>query len=110
MLKPEQAQKELAKLRQEDWVESNLREVRRLPPSLRTLGRAVLGHEEDGEEVRDWQERRRGLHQAMARLARESAAQRHKLFAVLFPKLESEIEAGWQLAARLPYQIGFERK
>ncbi len=109
MLKPEQAQKELEKLRKEDWVEVNLRDLGRLPPTARTLGRSLLGKEEDGKQIRDWDKRLRDRQQAMAELDKD-AAQRRKLFAVLFPKLEKEVEAAWQLCTRLPYQYGYARK
>ncbi|MCI0682309.1 MAG: DUF4132 domain-containing protein [Gemmataceae bacterium] len=109
MLKPEEAQKELAKLQQADWVEVRLRGLGKLPATARTLGHAVLGHDEDGA-ARNWQQQRKERRRAALRLEKETPAVRRKLFAALFPKLEDSVEAAWQFLDRLPYQVGYARK
>src|SRR5205085_2125226 len=92
------------------WLEINLREVGRLPATMRTLGRGLLGRQPDGKEFRDWQKSQRARRQAVAQLDRQTPAQREKLFGILFPKLEGEVEAAWQFNAFLPYQTGYVRK
>jgi Family of unknown function (DUF5724)/Domain of unknown function (DUF4132) len=109
MLKPEVAQKELEKLRQEDWVEVRLRGLGNLPATARTLGHAILGHDENGV-ARTWQSRRKERQPVAARLEKESPAFRRRLFAALFPKLEESVETAWQFLDRLPYQTGYARK
>jgi hypothetical protein len=109
MLKPQEAQQELTRLQREDWVETRLRGLARLPATARTLGHAVLGHNEDGA-ARQWQHHHRERREAAARLEKEAPALRRKLFAALFPKLEDSVAAAWQFLDRLPYQIGYDRK
>jgi hypothetical protein len=109
MLKPEEAQKELEKLRQEDWVEVTLRNLKKLPASSRTLGRAILG-DDAGGGTRDWQRLARERRNAAMRFEKETPAARQKLFAVLFPKLQDQVEAAWHFMERLPYQVGYARK
>jgi HEAT repeat protein len=109
MLKPEEAQKEFAKLQREDWVEARLSSLARLPATARTLGHALLGHDADGA-ARQWQRLQEERRQAAARLEKETPAMRRRLFAVLFPKLGDSVEAAWQLIGRLPYQTGHARK
>ncbi len=110
MLKTEQAQAELKKLRKDDWVEANLHDVSRLPATARTIGRSLLGRDEQGKEHRDWQKNQAARRRAIAQLDRETPAQRAKIFSVLFPKLEPQVEAAWQLIGTLPYHVGYLRK
>jgi hypothetical protein len=108
MLKPDEAQKELEKLEQADWVEVRLRGLSKLPAPARSLGHALLAHDEDG--LHDYERQGRERWQAVLRLEKETPAARRRLFAALFPKLEDSVEAAWQFLDRLPYQTGFARK
>jgi hypothetical protein len=110
MIKSEQAQEVLRELRKEDWVEVNMNALGRLPASARAIGRGILGRDADGKEHRDWQKTQQERAKAVGQLDREAPTQRQKLFAVLFPKLESQVEAAWQLLGQLPYHIGYDRK
>jgi len=111
MIQPELAQQELAKLRKEGWLECSMRDVGRLPARLRSLGYGLLGRAPDGQEIAgNWRQVNAAWREAALRLEGESSAGRLKVFAVLFPKLEANVEAGWQLHVTLPYQTGYVRK
>jgi len=109
-MKPEHAQKELEKLRKPDWLEINLRELDQLPEAVRVVGRRLLGRHADVQDQHDWQKVFKSRRASLAHLAKDSPESRKKLFAVLFPRLESQVEAAWHLNARLPYQVGHGRK
>jgi len=109
MLKPEDAQKELTKLQQADWVQVRLKDLGKLPATARALGHALLGRAADGAAAR-WDRLRQERQQAAAHLEKEPPAVRRKIFAALYPKLDDSVEAAWQFLGRLPYQTGYARK
>lgn len=110
MLHPDQVKEKLAAFQVADGTARRLRAVARLPEELRTLGRHLLHHEADGDEIKDWSRRHELRQEAAEALDNHSPAERAKVFAALFPKAAPHLEAAWQLWPRLPYQGGYVRK
>ncbi len=111
MLKPDQAQAELARIRIENWLADRLKAVGKLPSNLARPGRFLLGRDPvTGKEIDDWQKRNDYARKIPGELAKLRPAERTRLFATLFPHLGEYLEATWQLAGRLPYSIGHARK
>jgi hypothetical protein len=109
MLKPEQATKELEKLQDKEWVHTRLPLLKKLPATLRSLARPLLGHDDDGREM-DWKERGKEREALSPMFKDITAAQRVELFEALFPGLGAMVEKGWQLFDHLPYDAGYEMK
>lgn len=107
MIKPEAAQEQLEELHNRDWLDANLGGLKKLPTTVRSIGHALLGRQTDGSKIGDWQEQQKARTRAIATLDAQSVDQRRALFGVLFPKLEAEVEAAWQLNASLPYQATY---
>lgn len=105
MLNPEQAQAELKKFENKQWVEVRLDSAARLPEGLRKTARSMLGAEEapaafDVAQAQD-------LIDAFASM---SGDERLQSLEALFFELAPAVERGWQLMNRLPYQEGWSRK
>lgn len=111
MLKQEQAEKELAKVRARDWKEKRLKEVGKLPANLVRVGRFLFDHDPvTGKDLRDWEKRQQYQKTIPAEAAKLRPAERKRLFATLFPRLGDALEGAWQLCGRLPYETDFDRK
>jgi HEAT repeat protein len=100
----------LTEARQPNWQEHLLAKVGRLPRELREPCRALLGHDARGKPLDnaefDWD-----LEVAAAKqLDNLKKKERQQVFEALFPTLANEVEAGWRLKQRLPYQTGEDRK
>lgn len=109
MLTPEQARKELEKIKQQDWIEVRLTGLGRLPERLWPTARTMLGIDEHGAKLdclRQSEERAK-LFDFVPTLGPEERVQ---LFESLFPGLGRAVDAGWQLHDRFPYQTGHTRK
>jgi hypothetical protein len=111
MLKPEDARKQLEQVEIKDWDKKRLAALGKQPARLAEIGRVLLGLSLEGKPYRDWRKRNSDREVAMARLAKLSEKDRAKLFEVLFPRLAPQLEAAWQLMARLPYEFSaYDRK
>jgi hypothetical protein len=110
MLTPEQAAGALEKVRNDDWRDQLLAAVANLPKALREPARAILGHDARGKEIQDWAARNRSRWTGAKHLDEMDVKDRPKLFAAFFPELAAQVEAGWQLHQRLPYQRQYDRK
>jgi hypothetical protein len=110
MLRPEVAQKRLAQARVKGWNAQRLEALAALPERLAGVGRGLLGFNEKGKRIGDWFRRDNAYEKAVEALEKLSARDRHKVFAALFPKLATHLEGAWQLCARLPYEVDYERK
>lgn len=109
MLKPEQAELELKKVKVEVWQKNAAEALGKLPEALRKVARPLIGIDDNGKKLDYWKEREERA--KVTPVAKEmTAAQRMKLFQALFPKFPEVVEAGWQLLERLPYQSGYEIK
>src|SRR5262249_32802431 len=73
-------------------------------------GGAGIEGEGEGKRLRSGEKEEEATRAAEDQLQAMSAKERQRLFAVLFPRLAGHLEAGWQLCARLPYEIDYERK
>lgn len=121
MLKPEQAREMLNKWRLvklapgDDAVSDDSRpspaldRIKKLPAALRIAALAVFGRDEKRDEL-EWSERHKTQDKGAAALAKLSAKDRAKVFDALLPGLAKELEATWQLQAKLPFQSGYMRK
>lgn len=110
MLKQDAAEKELEQLKIEDWSEKRLKEVGKLPANLARPGRFLLGRDPVTGKEMDWEKRRKVEAGIRAEVTKLRPAERNRLFSTLFPHLGDLIEAAWQLCARLPYEVDFDRK
>jgi hypothetical protein len=110
MLKPEQARAELEKVRYENGEKRRLSALARLPAKLAGIGRVLLGRDARGKPFANWEARAKAVQAARGQLDRLVARDRQKLFDALFPKLGPTVEAAWQLARQLPYEVAFDRK
>ncbi len=102
-MKTDQAEKELQKVRVENWQQPRLASAQKLPATLRKIARTLIGTDDDGTGLN--YEAHHQLREEMRPLTGQlSSPQRKALFEVLFPGLGSAVEAGWQLLRQLPYQ------
>src|SRR5437764_10242064 len=109
MLRREEAEKRLDKLRVKDWCKHKVAAFGALPEKVRAAGRALLGRDPQGKPFKGWQKERKAFEEAVDVLQRLAARDRQKVFAVLFPRLAAHLEGAWQLLARLPYEVDFNR-
>jgi hypothetical protein len=110
MLRREEAEKRLEKLRTRDWRKQKVAALGALPEKLRAAGRALLGRDPEGKPFKNWGKERKAFDEAVDLLGKLTARDRQKVFAALFPKLATHLEGAWQLLARLPYEVDFDRK
>ncbi len=107
MLKSEQAQAELKKLKNEQWALARIAAADGLQTGLRETARTILGGDElQRLSVRDKKHLREIV---KAFLAMDQPA-RLQFFEAMAPGLGAAVERGWQLLDRLPYQTNFQRK
>jgi hypothetical protein len=112
MLKPEQAQAELAKWRLPEEPNRVAEGVKALPPRLRELAELFYGTAKDeygriaGDVEEYWKQQRK----ATTAIDRMSAGERGQIFSIISPQLAASIERAWQLIKTAPYQIGYYRK
>ncbi len=105
MLTPEQAQKELEKIKVEAWQTHRLAALEKLPANLCSIARPLVGVNEDGGRY-DYQERWQLKNEVVPLAAKMTQEQRVELFETLFPGLGLAVERGWQLHNELPYSVG----
>lgn len=105
MLTPEQAQKELEKIKVEAWQTHRLAALEKLPANLRSIARPLVGVNEDGGRY-DYQERGQLKNEVVPLAAKMTREQRVELFETLFPGLGLAVERAWQLHNELPYSVG----
>src|SRR6516162_6167173 len=109
MLKPDAGREQLQKLRSKKHAAGRYARMRKLPKPLASVAFGVLGRLTDGKDPKDWTERSQLQKESAAELAANPKS-RAKVFAAMFPTFQAEVEAGWQLLARLPYTIGYNRR
>lgn len=109
MLKPEQAQAELKKLENKDWIAARVVAADGLPGGLRDTARSVLGVEDTAmSKLRGANtKRQQEVFQAFKGM---DANARRQFFETMAPGLGETIEQGWQLIERLPFQSSYSRK
>ncbi len=110
MLRYEEAEKRLEKFKIKNWTSKVIQAMGKLPAKLCEAGRALLGRNAQGKSFQNWDKQDQALGNAIALMEKLSAADRQRIFAVLFPKLAGAIEAAWQLLTRLPYETQYDRK
>ncbi len=110
MLPREEAEKRLRTFHLENWKKERVAALGALPAGLREAGRFLLDCDADGKPLRYGTKRDRIEERVRKELSGLSAADRKRIFAVLFPKLVDHLEAGWQLLGRLPYEADYERR
>lgn len=110
MLRHEEAEKRLEKVKIKNWEEKVLAALGKLPAKLAEIGRGLLRRDARGKAIRDWQKSYKVQEVSYEALGKLSGKDRQRIFAVFFPKIARELEAGWQLLARLPYEVDYERK
>lgn len=108
MLTAEQARKTLEGLHHEDWFERRRSAARKLPPRLRGIAEYLLGPDPDDPSDND--EQATAEAHAGKQLDALPTGERVKVFAALFPGLGPQVDAGWELGKRLPYQGHMGRK
>jgi Family of unknown function (DUF5724)/Domain of unknown function (DUF4132) len=109
MLKAEQAEEELKKIRVEKWQSSRLEALKKLPAHLRKVARPLVGVKDDGEDY-EYDEHKKLREEIRPLAAGMTKQQRVDLFETLFPGLGNTVEDGWQLLSRLPHQLDMEAK
>ena len=109
MLNREQAQAELKKLENKQWVEVRVASVARLPATMRGTARMLLGQEE-APVLLAVAEQAQATQKILETFAGMDAAARLEFFDAFFPGLAPAVERCWQLLDRLPYQAGWARK
>lgn len=105
MLKAEQAQKELQKIKVEAWQKDRLAALKKLPAHLRNVARPLIGTDLEGEDL-DYEKHVELREETLPIAADMSPAQRIQLFETLFPGLGQPVENGWQLLNELPHSMG----
>ncbi|PWU20002.1 MAG: hypothetical protein C5B50_04960 [Verrucomicrobia bacterium] len=105
MLKPEQAHKELEKIKVEGWHQDRLAALKKLPKTSREVARPLVGASDDGEDY-SYQEHGKLREEVLPLAAGMTGDQRMELFQALFPGLAAAVEAGWQLHNELPHSMG----
>lgn len=110
MLKSDKAEKELEKFQSESHFDSRLARVKRLAKGPKEVGCLLLGRDEDGKVINNWERRNKLMQKLPERLDGLPAKARTELFAALLPKLAKHLEHTWKLFATLPYQAGYLRK
>ena len=110
MLKPEQAQAELKKLENKQWVAARVAATASLPEALRETARSLLP--EDARQHAMFRAYGNAEHsqKCLKFFAKLDAPARLQFFEAVFPGLAATVERGWQLLERLPYQTGWGRK
>ena len=106
MLDSEQAQAELKKLENKQWVEVSLDSAARLPEGLRERARGMLG----AYASLDIPTQKQLGQKLLEAFLSMNDAERLGYFEALFLELAPAVERGWQLMNRLPYQWGWARK
>ncbi len=91
MLTPEQAQKELEKIKVETWEVSRVAALKKLPEKLREAARPLMGVEEDGEDL-NYLERNKRRDEYAPVVAGLNSAQRVEFFETLCPGLGKAME------------------
>jgi hypothetical protein len=110
MLLPGDAQERLKEFQRPDGAQSRKKAAAALPPELSGIALGLLGYRKDGSSPNDRSGTERPTEEASVRLAGCDAVERQRIFAALFPPLAPQVEAAWQMFARLPYQTGYARK
>ncbi|MGL4551357.1 MAG: hypothetical protein ACRC33_09220, partial [Gemmataceae bacterium] len=106
MLRREDAAARLRAVHSADWIDHRFD---KLPAKLADVGRALLGVNDAGKPL-EWQARNKAVVEQTPKLFALSPRDRTKLFAALFPNLADDLEAAFQLRARLPYPLGHGRR
>jgi hypothetical protein len=109
MLTREKAREQLEAFAIPDWKERRLAAVGRLPRRLQRTARSLLDFDVQYYSP-DYAQRYRTRQAALQAVDEMGADARAQLFRALFPRLADEVEAGWQLTHRLPYQRGEQRR
>ena len=116
MLNPEIAKERLEEFAVPDSQESLKMRLSTLPDSLHEISSLLLlpdeklDHKNDAEWSSYYYLQQQARYQAMTELSALLDAERYQLMQAWFPNMSAAVERGWQLFARLPYQLGYTRK
>jgi hypothetical protein len=109
VLSPDIARTQLGELKSKRHRAARLARLQKLPKPAAAAGFGLLELLPTGKPPKEWADRTK-LGLAAAATLTADAKLRAKVFAALFPTLAADIEAGWQLRARLPYTTGYNRR
>lgn len=109
MLKPEIARQQLEKLKSKKHAAGRQARLRQLAKPLARAAFGLFGKLPDGKQPNEWPERQ-ALQKAAALQLTEDGRMRTRVLGALFPTLQAEVEAAWQLLGRLPYTVGCNRR
>ncbi|HZZ73995.1 MAG TPA: DUF5724 domain-containing protein, partial [Pirellulales bacterium] len=104
MLKPDQAKARLAIWHLPPGTDRFEAGLKALPEGIQQAARTLC----QPEETRSWDwESCRPKRQAARQFDQATVQDRRRLFALIAPRLESAMEAAWQLVKTGPYQVGY---
>jgi hypothetical protein len=107
MLKSEQAQAELKKLKNEKWAVARIAAADGLQKEMRDTARSILGADGRARPTRRQDKEQQQILKLFLTMDEKARLQ---FFETMAPGLGVAIERGWQLLDRLPFQTGFGRK
>jgi Family of unknown function (DUF5724)/Domain of unknown function (DUF4132) len=110
MLRHEEAEKRLDKIKIKHWQDRAAKALGNLPGKLCEAGRAILGRDGENKPFRSWEKRQAAEEAAQKLLVKITPKERQRIFAVFFPRLAGHLEAAWQMIAQLPYEVEYDRK
>lgn len=105
MLTREQAHEQLQKFVVPDWKERRLAAASDLPSHLEHIARALLDFDAGYYGSPEHHKRVEARYKALCSVEDLKADDGGQIFAALFPRLAPQVEAGWRLLHRLPYQM-----
>ncbi len=110
MLHPEKAKKQIKQFEIKKAAERRLAALAKLPKGLAVLGRALVGCDANGKRISNWEKRNKAEQEAYRALEECAAAERQKIFAAFYPKLDALLEAAWQMLKGAPLEIDYDTR
>ncbi|WP_020472505.1 DUF5724 domain-containing protein [Zavarzinella formosa] len=110
MLNPVKAREELGKIRSAKHQEARFNRVKKLPPAVCTVAMNLVSRQADGKPLTGDYRINMALREKAGKTLHDKPKVRAQVLKAFFPTLADEIEAAWQLFARLPYTFGYERR
>jgi hypothetical protein len=106
MLNPEIAQARLKEYKVDDWLATRLKQLVKLAPALRQIGFGVLGYDEQSQQIKV-NNAAVIIEQRIQELGALKAADRLKIFQIIFPKFPDILELTWQRFQGFTYRDGY---
>ena len=107
MLSPDQAKDTPHTFKEANGLDLRPERVAALPPSLRTVGYALLDRDVNGKLLSSKEAVQPAADAPPYPAETLPDPERRQLFAAFFPQIAETVEAAWQLWNRLPYQSGY---